>query len=341
MQYSIRKMSLAPILFLISQSSYAVLAGGIVAVEHTWPTNSEFNKLSFFQKISTDGGRNSNYYWANQFYFKRGDSGYIGLQNRGKGTHAFNDSIWNAKGWKTGNCGYFNHEGSGVQCQIIVPWKTGHQYKLDVSKKGSLVTGVITDMMDGTAITVGVIEVPETFGKLYSSSGFVEEYSQGDDQLSSCYVMGTQSSTFLNPIGDDTTTARQSTTTYGNCNDPYVVQAACNDQACINNVSDLGAIASPDAPTVAIVNNNDLTAKSISNELSKANLVVIHSKDGAWAPNVYFPSPITFKWKSIFVNHNATNSSYFQINGTAKKIDKGGLNMYISDGNRWNIINQR
>ncbi|MBT9429429.1 MULTISPECIES: hypothetical protein [Symbiopectobacterium] len=196
-------------------------------------------------------------------------------------------------------------------------------------------------MMDGTAITVGVIEVPETFGKLYSSSGFVEEYSQGDDQLSSCYVMGTQSSTFLNPIGDDTTTARQSTNTYGNCNDLYVVQAACNDQACINNVSDLGAIASPYAPTVAIVNNNDLTAKSISNELSKANLVVIHSMDGAWAPNVYFPSPRTFKWKSIFVNHNATNGSYFQINGAAKKIDKGGLDMYISDGNRWNIINPR
>lgn len=254
--------------------------------------------------------------------------------------HAFNYSIWKAKGWKSGECSYFNHEGSGVQCQIVVPWKTGHQYKLDVSKKGNLVTGVVTDLMDGTAITVGVIEVPDTFGKLHSSSGFVEEYSQGNGQLSSCYVMGAQSSTFLNPIGDDATTAGQSTRTYENCNDPYVVQAACNDHACINNVSNLGAIASPDAPTVAIINNNDLTAKTISSELDKADLVVIHSWDGNWAPNIYFPEPRTFKWKSIFVNHSsARSSSIIHANGAVTKANKGRLQMYMSDGNRWKIIN--
>ncbi|WP_236095487.1 hypothetical protein [Bartonella henselae] len=89
-----------------------------------------------------------------------------------------------------------------MQCRIKIPWKTGHQYEFDVSKKENLVTGTITDLMDGTKITVGVIEVPKTFGKFYASLGFVEEYSQGDGQLLSFFVMGMQSSIFRAPIGE-------------------------------------------------------------------------------------------------------------------------------------------
>ncbi|GAB5038847.1 hypothetical protein BHOIPH791_13790 [Bartonella henselae] len=58
------------------------------------------DQLTFFQKISNDGGMNSHYYWANQFFFKNGDVGYIGLQNSG-GDHFVNYSIWNAVGWKS------------------------------------------------------------------------------------------------------------------------------------------------------------------------------------------------------------------------------------------------
>ncbi|WP_300002579.1 DUF3472 domain-containing protein [uncultured Cedecea sp.] len=326
-------------LFLFSPLSHAVVAGGIVSVSHSWPVNSEFNKLSFFQQINNDGGTGSKYYWVNQFYFKNGDAGYIGLQNRGDGVHAFNYSIWKAKGWKSGVCSYFDHEGSGVQCQIVVPWKIGHQYKLDVSKNGNLVTGTVTDLMDGTATTVGVIEIPDTFGKLYSSSGFVEEYSQENEQLSSCYVMGAQSSIFLNPIGDDKTNAEQSSYTYGNCNDPYVIQAACNGDACINTISNLRAMASPNAPIVSIVNDNHLTAETISNALNKVDLVAIRSQDGHWAPNIYFPEPHTLKWKSIFVDHRAGSSSAVHVNGSVTKINKGQHIMYMSDGSRWKVIN--
>lgn len=323
----------------ISPLSHAVVAGGIVAVNHSWPSNSEFNKLSFFQQISNDGGVNSRYYWANQFYFKQGDGGYIGLQNRGDGTHAFNYSIWSAKGWKGDNCSYFGHEGSGVQCQVVVPWKTGHQYKLDVTKNGNLVTGVVTDLMDGTETTVGIIEVPTTFGKLNGSSGFVEEYSQGDGQLSSCYVMGDQSSIFLNPVGDDSVKAKQSSYTYGNCNDSYVVQTACNDNACINTVSDLHATASPNAPLVTIVNDNDVTAKTISTALTKSELVAIRSYDGYWAPSIYFPEPDSLQWKSIFVDHQAVYNSSIHVNGGITTVRKGEQIMYMSDGSNWKVIN--
>ncbi|QQG29914.1 hypothetical protein JFY74_07745 [Pectobacterium carotovorum] len=82
----------------------------------------------------------------------------------------------------------------------------------------------------------------------------VSVVSEGNEQLSSCYVMGVQRSIFLAPLGDDKTEAEQSTYTYGNCNNPYVVQTSGTDNACTNTIKNLGAIASPDAPEVSIVN---------------------------------------------------------------------------------------
>ncbi|HGJ5854429.1 DUF3472 domain-containing protein [Arsenophonus nasoniae] len=348
MNYKINKVLFLSLYFFISSVTSVVfaneivpyvVAGGIVSINHVWPKNSEFNKLSFFQQISNDGGVLSHYFWANQFYFKNGDGGYIGLQNRGNGVHAFNYSIWGAKGWSNGDCNYFGHEGDGVQCQIVVPWKTGHQYQLDILKNGNLVSGIVTDMMNGEIITVGIIEVPDTYGKLYSSFGFVEEYSQGSNQLSSCYVMGAQSSVFVNPIGDEKINAKQQTTSYGKCNDSYVVKTACTNDECINIVSNLGAIASPSAPIVPIINGHDLSHDTIYDELKNYDLVVIRSKDYSWTPNIYFPDPYKLKWKSIFVDQRSVFSSLIHVNGKATKINKGQNLMYMSNGSKWEIIN--
>nr|WP_244426896.1 hypothetical protein [Bartonella senegalensis] len=225
-----------------------------------------------------------------------------------------------------------------MQCRVKMPWKTGHQYKLNISKSENLVTGTITDLMDDTETTVGVIEVPKTFGRLNGSLGFVEEYSQGGGQLSSCFVVGTQSSIFRAPIGDNTVKAKQSTNTYGNCNDPYVVQAACNDDACINTVSNLGAVASPHVPAVSLVNGKDLSAQTISDALKAVDLIVVRSHDGFWASHIYFPQPRLFKWKSIFVDHRATYSSSFHVNNGVKEVKTATQLMYMSDGDRWKII---
>ncbi|HDL6963087.1 TPA: hypothetical protein PXM28_002379 [Yersinia enterocolitica] len=77
MNYRIKKILLSQVLLLISPLSYAVVAGGIVAINHSWPANSEFNKLSFFQQISNDGGTDSHYYWANQFFLNKGMGGIL------------------------------------------------------------------------------------------------------------------------------------------------------------------------------------------------------------------------------------------------------------------------
>ncbi|WP_317993749.1 DUF3472 domain-containing protein [Bartonella gliris] len=339
-----KKIVLGSLFCLISLPSYAIVAGGIVSIQHTWPAHSEFNKLTFFQQINQDGGAHSRYYWANMFYFNNGSgygSGYIGLQNRGHGVHAFNYSIWEAKGWKSGHCGFFNHEGSGVQCQIEIPWKIGHQYQLDVIKKGNLVTGIVTDLMNGAKTTVGVIEVPSTFGKFYASSGFVEEYSQGNEQPSSCFMLGPQSSTFSKPIGDDRIKAKQSTYSYGNCNKPSVVQTTCNDDVCINAINNFGGGASPAAPEVAFVNEKDITAQSLAKALKTQDFIVIRSQNGSWAPRIFFPSPRSFQGKSIFVDHRADYNSSIYVNGRGMRITKGQQLTYMSDGKYWKIVEKR
>lgn len=227
-------------------------------------------------------------------YFKQGYSGYIGLQNNGNGVHSFNFSIWDTKKWKSGPCYLFSDEGSGVQCHIRVPWKIGRQDKIEVSRKGNLFTGTVTDLLNGKTTIVGVIEVPNTFGKLYASSGFFEEYSQGTNELSSCFAMGPQSSIFANPIGDGKVKAKQYTYSYGNCNDHRVVQTACHDEACTNAIN-LGGIAPSNAFEVPLINERNISVQTLSHALKKEDLVVIHSYDGHWAKNIFFPQAGAFK----------------------------------------------
>lgn len=129
-----KKIYLLFFLFLWNSLSNAIVVGDIVTIQHKWPDNTAFNKISFFLQVNNDGGSRSNYYWANQFNFINGDTGYLGLQNRQNGIHAFHYSIKQAKGWRSGNCRYFYDTGTSVQCDIVIQWKAGHLYRLDVSK---------------------------------------------------------------------------------------------------------------------------------------------------------------------------------------------------------------
>lgn len=240
-----KKFLLLLFLLLSISKTYAVTVGGIVFYSHKWPENKLFSNVTFISQINDDGGLNSKYYWANMFYFDHGSSGYIGLQNRGKGEKAYNFSIWDTSNWipakNTDNyyCRPFSHEGKGIQCDIKISWKTGHLYQFDIIKSQDMVTGVVTDLMDRKKIIVGRIKISREWGNIYATSSFVEEFSQGNDELASCYVIGSESSIFYNPIGDQSIKAEQNGETYGNCNNPYIAHTACNLDKCINSISNL------------------------------------------------------------------------------------------------------
>ncbi|CAI3959779.1 unnamed protein product [Commensalibacter communis] len=328
-----------PLLGLFSHASHAVVAGGIVAINHQWPFNGQYTKMSFFQQINQDGGTKSHYYWANQFFFKGGDGAYIGLQNRSGGVKAVNYSIWGASSWKSGKCNNFGHEGTGVQCELIYPWAVGHAYRLDVSKNGNIVTGTVTDLNDNKSTQIAQIEVPSTYGKLYASSGFVEEYSQGNQQLPTCYTMGAENAVFKNPIADNTVVARQTTYTYGACNDPYIVEASCNSSSCQNTINDLKNIPSPFAPSIAVTNGQEITQDQLKTALSGENLIVIQMQDGKWSPKVSFPSASNLPWKSITIDQKAGYSTTLYMNNTTVQVAKGQNVTYTSISGVWKKVN--
>lgn len=329
------------LMFLVSITSYSVTAVGLIGVGHTWPPSREFDKLSFFQQINNDGGEKSHYYWANQFFFKGNGGGYMGLQTRGVGpggvgVRGINYSIWTATGWEGSNCGSFDgSEGKGVQCQTEMSWKTGHTYQLDVSKNGNIVTGTVTDLMDGTSLEIGKIIVPANFGKLIGSSGFVEAYST--EVPRGCYALEAQSSVFRNPLGDSIIEAKQSSNVYGICGDSYVAHAACNNTECLNTISNLGGVASPESPQVPITNGQNITQQNIAQLLNSKNLVAIRSFDGKWAPHIYFPDAVNYQSKLIFIDHRAGQTTLLHFNNKEQRVEKGQQIMFMSNGRLWEV----
>lgn len=339
MYRKVKKIFIIFLFLFISKPSHAIFAGKIITMQHTWPHNVFFDSLSFSQQITYDGGPASIYFWGNQFQFKNGKSGYIGLFNRGSRTvHFF---ILDATGWQSGKCKHFTYDGSGVRCKIEFPWQLGRQYKLDVSKNGNFVTGTIIDVITGKMTKVGVIEVPSNFGKLYNSSSFVEDHSRWNRRLSSCYGLNPQSSIFFNPTANKNDTpyqALQEAYAQGICKDRYVVQIACNLNYCMNNISDLEGLASPVTKKVSIDNGKDLSAQTISDALKKEELIAIRLLNDSWAPHIFLPEAHLFKWKSIFVDHQAALSSSLHVNNSTQKITIGQKIMYMSDGKIWKIM---
>ncbi|WP_330168050.1 hypothetical protein [Bartonella grahamii] len=58
----------------------------------------------------------------------------------------------------------------------------------------------------------------------------------------------------------------------------------------MNSISDLRGLASPAAELeVPISNGKDLSAQTVFDTLKKEELVIIRSKDRAWAPNIFPP----------------------------------------------------
>lgn len=236
---------------LAAPAAHAVVVGGIVSTDARWPAAAAgYDRMTFYDQVVQDGGARSNYYWANQFWFVGGDGGYIGLQNRA-GQHWLNFSIWLASGWDPASraaCNHFSHEGSGVQCQLKWDWKTGHKYKVEVARASNRVTGTVTDLMTGDSVAVATILIPTGWSGFKNTTvSFVEEYSQGDNQLASCSAIGAQSSVFHLPVANGNLPASSQTTkTYGNCNDRNIAHAACDAGGkCVNIVGDLGGYPSP------------------------------------------------------------------------------------------------
>ncbi len=231
---------------VLSPLASAIVAGGMVAVDRRWPaTETGFLDMEFGITVTQEPGRNGFTYWADQFWFKGGNGGYIGLQQRDRDNKALNFSIWDATGWvpeKGANCAFFGHEGEGVQCWIDYPWKQGTTYRIRVvAEDVGLWAAYITDTASGRRRKVATIQVPQAWGGIYATSSFVEDYAQGADERASCADVPPTSAIFHQPRAENGTVVPTSSgaRTYGIC--AAIARASCTTgQDCIGSANVYG-----------------------------------------------------------------------------------------------------
>lgn len=236
---------------VVSPLASAVVAGGMVAVNRQWPaTELGYLDMEFALTISQEPGRDGFTYWADQFWFKGGNGGYIGLQQRDGNNKALNFSIWDATGWvaeKGTNCAFFGHEGEGVQCWVSYPWKQRTTYRIHVvAEDAGHWAAYITDTASGRRQKVATIQVPPAWGGIYATASFVEDYAQGADERSSCAEVPPTSAVFHQPRAENGTVVPLASTarTYGVCGE--IARASCTlGQDCIGSANVYGNLGDP------------------------------------------------------------------------------------------------
>jgi hypothetical protein len=142
------------------------------------------NEVSFYHTVQYEPHRSAeNIYWANQFTFKNGNGGYIGIQPRPsvggvpQGMALF--SLFGAGATTTDpNCRYGADNGAGISCATSYPWKLGRRYQLQVINPSPLKWhGNIIDTVTGASTHIGAWTVPSTWTGLQpSQAAFTELY---------------------------------------------------------------------------------------------------------------------------------------------------------------------
>src|SRR5262245_28935754 len=205
--FKLKRALLLPALLFsaFANPAHAVVAGGMVSTDRTWPeTANGYNDMTWPLQIIKEPGFNGRTFWAHQYWFKDGQGGYLGLQARNGNDKYVNFSIWEATGWVDGpasHCRPFDHEGSGVQCDIPYPWRAGVKYEQRLVRTGAgQWTAFIKDLSSGVETRIATIGVPPAWGGLQArSSQFLEDFAQGGDQHQSCSDVPATTAVYYQP----------------------------------------------------------------------------------------------------------------------------------------------
>jgi len=194
-----------------------ITPGGMAYTWYDWPQLpvSGFYNFDVLLTIDVDPGVQSAYYWAHQFGFKNGNSGYMGLQTNGfmqgewVGKMAI-FSIWEALEADPGpgaSCEEFTGEGEDWSCRIKYNWVEGHTYclrikeVLDVDTQENEWWGAwIIDTSTSQETLIGKIKVPNPWQWLDDSSVVWVEYY---GQVNGCASTPYSKARFEQPTADD------------------------------------------------------------------------------------------------------------------------------------------
>jgi hypothetical protein len=253
---------LAGIGAFLASPAYAVIAGGMTANHYYYPASTTANVDGLYGydrfdssiRVTHEPGNDGNTYYASQFFWtiNVNQGGYTGIQQNSKKTKTVlfsifgqtYDSTVDKPGSASGAvCQGFGGEGTGTQCLFTTKgadtpaWKEGVKYTLHVKYAGKttipagetdagenyLWKATITDTSTGTTTVIGTIHSPASNGILQAVvPQFVENFTQGSQQYSSCSQVPATTAVFYAPIMYDPAknaaqTNNASTEVYGDC----------------------------------------------------------------------------------------------------------------------------
>lgn len=224
MKKQLTYVALTSLLVLSSNVIHAVTPGGMVAVYDDWQNvlADGFDRIDFPITITDEPGNNGYTFWANQFNIKEGDPGYFGLQQRGGKQKYLNFSIWQASGWQAGypaNCRYFDHEGSGVQCDLPYAWQEGVKYTLSIERlTNNLVSAKAKNHKTGDVIEIARITLPSAWKGFDGSLHFIENFYQSGAGYPSCSSTPSTSVVFHKSVANSGISPEEvSSENYGDC----------------------------------------------------------------------------------------------------------------------------
>ncbi|WP_326745710.1 DUF3472 domain-containing protein [Streptomyces sp. NBC_00121] len=210
--------ALAALLYTTGPAAAAVTPGGLVSNSYSisGAPAEGLEKLAFPLKVISqpnDGG----YYWAQQYYFKSGQVGYIGLQPRVDSGLAVFSVFGSGTSTTHPNCRTGADGGSGTSCSVTYPYVKGRWYQLEIIKTGTdNWTGYVVDTSTNTWTTIGSWNVSSSAGLLKPSGvGFVEYYKSVADCASIPYGQAVWGKPFVSP--EPGTGTNTSAYTYGPC----------------------------------------------------------------------------------------------------------------------------
>jgi len=253
---------LAGIGAFLASPAHAVIAGGMTANHYYYPASTTanvdglygYNAIDASIRVTREPGNTGNTYYASQFFWtiNVNQGGYTGIQQNSSTTKTVlfsvfgqtYDSSVDKPGSASGAvCKAFSGEGTGTQCLFTTTgtttpaWKEGAKYTLHVKYTGKttipagqadaganyLWQASITDTSTGTTTVIGTIHSPVSNGILQPVvPQFVENFTQGTQQYSSCSQVPPTTAVFYAPIMYDPAnnaaqTNNASTQTYGDC----------------------------------------------------------------------------------------------------------------------------
>lgn len=253
---------LAGIGVLLANQAHAVVAGGMTANHYYYPASTTanadglygYNGLDASIRVTHEPGINGNTYYASQFFWtiNVNQGGYTGIQQNSKKTKTVLFSIFgqtydssvDKPGPASGAvCQGFGGEGTGTQCLFTTKgdktpaWKEGGLYTFHLQYAGKttipagqadagenyLWQASIIDTSTGATTVIGTIHSPVANGILQGVvPQFVENFTQGSQQYSSCSEVPPTTAVFYAPVMYDPAknavqTNNASTQTYGDC----------------------------------------------------------------------------------------------------------------------------